>query len=58
MTSLSTAAKKARQWTLQRDALICEARLTGRSFRAIAVDAGLSHVQVKNIVDREIRRKG
>lgn len=52
MSALSSAAKKAREWTRRRDALIREARGEGASLRAIASEAGLSHTAIAKILAR------
>lgn len=46
MNDLRNAARKAREWTERRDALI---RADTRSLRDIAADAGLSHTAIAKI---------
>lgn len=52
MSELSTAAKKAREWTAKRDELIRRARAEGQPLRAIAAEVGLSHTAVAKIAGR------
>ena len=49
---LTRAAWRARQATLERDAVICELRVKGVSLRQIAEAAGLSHTAIAKIVHR------
>jgi len=46
------AARKAREWTERRNALIRQAHAEGESFRSIAERVGLTHTAIKKIVDR------
>lgn len=50
VSDLSTAAKKAREWTLKRDALIRQQYDAGLSLRAIGEEAGLTHSAIAKIV--------
>lgn len=52
MNDLRNAATKAREWTARRDALIRQAHAAGLSFRAIAVDAQMTHAGVAKIVKK------
>lgn len=52
MKDLRTAAKKAREWTTRRDALIRQQYAAGASLRAIGEEAGLSHTAIAKIVAR------
>lgn len=49
---LTVAARKIGEWTAERDRLVREARASGRSLRAIAADARLSHPAVVKILAR------
>jgi hypothetical protein len=47
--SIKTAARKAREWTEERDRLITEAVEEGGTLREVAAAAELSHTAVKFI---------
>ena len=57
MSELTNAAKKARDWTVKRDALIRERHAAGVSLRAIGEEAGLSHSAIAKIVERVREQK-
>lgn len=50
MSELSNAAKKARLWTIRRDALIRRESEAGHSLRDIAKEACLTHSAIAKIV--------
>jgi lambda repressor-like predicted transcriptional regulator len=52
MSALSSAAKKAAEWTTKRDALIRQAHADGLSLRDIAVQAGMTHSGVAKVLKR------
>lgn len=51
-SDLGLAALNARESTERRDALICQARAEGMTYRAIGAAASLSHTAVAKIVAR------
>lgn len=51
-TAAAFAARKATEWTAERDARIVAARSGGYSLRVIADATGLSHQTISNICGR------
>jgi hypothetical protein len=52
VTALARAAEKAREWTLRRNTIIRQEHEAGRSLRAIATDAGLTHGAIAKILKK------
>jgi hypothetical protein len=50
--TVNTAARKVREWTDRRDDLIRAEVAAGKSQRAVAIEAKLSHTAVQKIVAR------
>ena len=52
LAEVAERAEKARAWEAERDDAICEAVRQGASLRVVAESAGISHEQVRRIVQR------